>query len=470
MLKTFTITASAGTGGSITPNGAVVVNCGADQSFTIAADPCYDIADVLVDGVSQGPVTSYTFTDVQAAHTIAATFVLKTFTITASAGTGGSISPNGAVVVNCGADQGFTIAAGSLLRHRRRGGRRRLRGSGHELHLHQRPGGPHDRGDLRAQDLHDHGLGRDGRVDQPSGAVVVNCGADQGFTIAADPCYDIADVLVDGVSVRGRSRATPSPTSRRPTPSRPPSCSRPSRITASAGTGGSISPDGAVVVNCGADQSFTIAPDPCYDVADVLVDGVSVGPVTSYTFTNVQAAHTIAATFVLKTFTITASAGTGGSITPNGAVVVNCGADQSFTITPDPCYDVADVLVDGVSVGPVTSYTFTNVQADHTIAATFVLKTFTITASAGTGGSISPDGAVVVNCGADQSFTIAADPCYDVADVLVDGVSVGAGHELHLHQRPGGPHHRGDLRAQDLHHHGLGRDGRVDQPEWRGAW
>jgi hypothetical protein len=69
--------------------------------------------------------------------------------------------------------------------------------------------------------------------------------------------------------------------------------------------------------------------------------------------------------------TITATAGPGGSIAPSGAVTVKNGEDQTFAITPGPGYQVADVLVDGSSVGPVTSYTFSRVTADHTIAASF---------------------------------------------------------------------------------------------------
>src|SRR5207249_10532987 len=116
---------------------------------------------------------------------------------------------------------------------------------------------------------------------------------------------------------------------------------------------------------------FRISPDGCHAIADVLVDGVSVGAVSSYTFTNVSANHTIAASFTLKTYTVVASAGPNGSISPNGSVSVNCGASQTFTIAGDVCYSVADVLVDGVSVGAVSSYTFTNVTANHTIAASF---------------------------------------------------------------------------------------------------
>ncbi|MCH8170308.1 MAG: T9SS type A sorting domain-containing protein [Bacteroidetes bacterium] len=74
--------------------------------------------------------------------------------------------------------------------------------------------------------------------------------------------------------------------------------------------------------------------------------------------------------------TITSSVGANGSIDPVGAVSVNNGVDQSFTITPNTGYLVADVLVDGNSVGAVTSYTFTNVLTDHTISATFKISSF----------------------------------------------------------------------------------------------
>lgn len=73
------------------------------------------------------------------------------------------------------------------------------------------------------------------------------------------------------------------------------------------------------------------------------------------------------------TWTITASAGLHGAISPSGAVVVEDGTDQGFLITADPGYQIADVLVDGVSVGAVASYLFTTVSASHTIAASFVL-------------------------------------------------------------------------------------------------
>ena len=346
----FTISATAGLGGSITPGGPISVSSGSNQSFTIAPDSCYGIADVLVDGVSVGAVTNYTFNSVTANHTIEASFILDSFTITASAGVGGSISP--------------------------------------------------------------------------LGEVTVNCGADPSFTITPDSCYGVADVLVDGVSVGVVTSYTFNDVMASHTIEAsfaPVSFT----ITASAGAGGSISPLGAVTVNCAADPSFTIAPDSCYGVADVLVDGVSVGAVTNYTFNDVMASHTIEASFAPVSFTITASAGAGGSISPLGAVAVNCAADQSFTIAPDSCYGVADVLVDGASVGAVTNYTFTDVMANHTIEASFALDDFIITASAGIGGSISPTGNIAVSCNGNQSFTVTPDSNNVVLNVIVDGIPVG---------------------------------------------
>ena len=146
-------------------------------------------------------------------------------------------------------------------------------------------------------------------------------------------------------------------------------------LVPTAGANGSISPGSTVVVSHGMSQTFTITHAAGYSVKDVLVDGKSVGAVTSYTFPNTSACHRIAATFEVISntgkYTITASAGLGGSISPFGKVMVNKGAGQVFTIKPNAYYAVKNVLVDGASVGAVTSYTFPNVQANHKIYASF---------------------------------------------------------------------------------------------------
>ncbi|MBI5376937.1 MAG: hypothetical protein HZA77_16005 [Candidatus Schekmanbacteria bacterium] len=75
-----------------------------------------------------------------------------------------------------------------------------------------------------------------------------------------------------------------------------------------------------------------------------------------------------------QTFTITASAGSGGSIAPKGQVKVNSGESTTFTITPKKGYKISKVKVDGVSSDGSETYTFTNITKNHTISATFEKK------------------------------------------------------------------------------------------------
>jgi hypothetical protein len=142
-------------------------------------------------------------------------------------------------------------------------------------------------------------------------------------------------------------------------------------IVSSAGANGVISPNGTTTVPQGNNQTYTITPNTNYKIASLTIDGTSTTATSTYTFTNVQANHTISATFTPITYSIFSSAGTYGSISPVLTNIVNAGANKSYTITASSTNAVADVLVDGISVGATTSYTFINVQANHTISATF---------------------------------------------------------------------------------------------------
>jgi hypothetical protein len=77
------------------------------------------------------------------------------------------------------------------------------------------------------------------------------------------------------------------------------------------------------------------------------------------------------ATTPTATYTITASTGTNGTVTPSGATTVAQGASQSYTITPGAGYAIATLVIDGTTVATSATHTFTNVQANHTISATF---------------------------------------------------------------------------------------------------
>ena len=160
-------------------------------------------------------------------------------------------------------------------------------------------------------------------------------------------------------------------------------------LAASAGAGGSITPSGTVSVVQGASQGFSIAPATGYHIEDVLVDAGSVGAVASYDFSGVSANHTIAASFALNTYTIDASAGANGSITPGGAVTVSHGASQGFAIRPATGYHVLALTVDGGAVPADTIYTFSDVTAGHSIGATFSADQYALAVSAVGGGTVS---------------------------------------------------------------------------------
>jgi len=200
-------------------------------------------------------------------------------------------------------------------------------------------------------------------------------------------------------------------------------------ITASAGANGSVTPTGAIEVGQGADQTFTWSPNANYRVDEVLIDGVPglVAPAAgTYTFTNVQANHSIRVTFTQANAVITSTAGAGGTIAPLGNQTVPIGGNQTYTITANNNYRIDTVLVDGVNDPTAVAsgtYTFTDVQANHTIDATFVVNAFKITASAGANGTVTPSGDTWVAQGTNQVFTITPSAGYHVLDVLVDGVS-----------------------------------------------
>jgi YD repeat-containing protein len=99
--------------------------------------------------------------------------------------------------------------------------------------------------------------------------------------------------------------------------------------------------------------------------------------------------------YIIETRTITASAGTGGSISPSGTVAVNYGSSPAFTIIPNTGYAISNVVVDNTSQGAISTYTFNNVTTNHTINATFAFNAVMV---------MSPNGGEVIPSGG--SFTI----------------------------------------------------------------
>ncbi|MBE3140347.1 MAG: hypothetical protein IMZ53_07180, partial [Thermoplasmata archaeon] len=348
--RVYTIIASSGSGGTISPAGSIPVNYENYKNFTIAPTTGYHIQDVLVDSTSIGAISYYNFTNVNNNHTIHALFGINSYTITASAGSGGTIIP--------------------------------------------------------------------------SGTVTVNYGDYKNFTIAPNTGYHIVDVLVDSSSF-GRVNwynFTNIETSHTISVS---FAIDQYTITASAGVGGSITPSGEISATHGEDVLFTITSNIGYHILNVVVDSVSQGAISSYTFYAVTINHTITASFEINQYTIVASAGPDGTITPSGIIPILYDGYQNFTITANSGCHIEDVLVDSVSMSARQWYNFTNVIANHTIAASFTINTYTITASAGAGGSITPSGTIIVNYNSYKNFTIAPNTGHHIQNVLVDSISVG---------------------------------------------
>ena len=204
-------------------------------------------------------------------------------------------------------------------------------------------------------------------------------------------------------------------------------------ISASAGSGGSISPSGSITKNAGEDQAFTTTPNANYVVNQWSVDsGVVQTGGASYTLYNIQAGHNVQVTFTYAPtqYTINASAGSGGSISPSGSITKNAGEDQAFTATPNANYVVNQWSVDsGVVQTGGASYTLYNIQAGHSVQVTFTYAPtqYTISASAGSGGAISPSGDFAKSAGSDQTFTASPNASYMVNQWLLDGVVVQTG-------------------------------------------
>lgn len=200
-------------------------------------------------------------------------------------------------------------------------------------------------------------------------------------------------------------------------------------LTASAGSGGTISPSGVVVAAQGANKSFVIKPDAGYHIDSLIVDGSSVSSDTLFMFSNIQGNHSIRVVFAINSYTIMATAGNNGTISPSGSIAINHNQSQAFSFFPSNGYMIDSVWVDQNFIGSPSSYTFTQVQSNHSILVKFKqspMPTFIIMASAGTGGTISPSGSVVVNQNDSSHFIITPDISHFTDSVIVDGIHVGA--------------------------------------------
>ena len=129
---------------------------------------------------------------------------------------------------------------------------------------------------------------------------------------------------------------------------------------------------------------------------------------------------------------VTATSGEGGAIDPAGTTLVKKGTSKTFNVVPATGYEVANVVVDGTDLGPISYYTFERVGTDHTISATFQkaqaggeIAIFSVlTTVAGEGGAVQPAGQTKVATGEAVNVTFVPDEGYQLASVKVNGRKV----------------------------------------------
>src|SRR3989344_6741390 len=181
-------------------------------------------------------------------------------------------------------------------------------------------------------------------------------------------------------------------------------------ITTSSGSNGTVTPAGTTTKNYGTSQTYTIAPSNSnYRINNVLIDNeIGVGAVSSYTFSNITANHSISATFALKTYTVTATAGSGGTISPSSRTV-NAGSATTFTVTPNTGYYISSVTgTQSCGNGSLSGNIYTagtginGISEDCTVTAKFGINTYTITTSSGSNGTVTPAGTTTKNYGTSQ--------------------------------------------------------------------
>ncbi len=347
-IKTYTVETEANEGGTITET--AVYDCGTDVVINITPDACHTLDSVMVDTTVMTDVTEVSFNALDTNHTVMAYFSMKTYAITASVNDtlGGTITPTD--TFDCGERPTYEITAND--------------------------------------GYHIDSVMVDG----------VYQGAIGSYTFSSlDADHEIMAVFAKDLH----------------------------HLTAYANAGVRIEPVADTTVEHGTDFTFyfTIV-DTCYEIENVTVDGESIGAVDSVAFDSVITDHVVNVTTTLKTYTITATAMEGGTITPAGALTVECGGTQSFSITPAVGYTLDSVMVDSENVGEVYNYVFSDVHEDHTIEVFFSAidtQTYTIHAEAGEHGTITPEGDSTVVRGSSVTYVFTADEYYSIDSVIVDG-------------------------------------------------
>lgn len=388
-VESYDITATAGEGGTITAeglaDGKVSVTEGESATFTIAANDGYEVSDVKVDGTSVGKRTSYTFENVDAAHTIEATFAFTNYTAAnpfefpTTKGTTKTLEAEYATTITeaCGATEWRCevnseawASNGKYINSLNKTStgadsvayayNAPVAGT-YKVTVTYRSGSDTNKLAWSEQD----GKITAGQVATPNSKVnnvlqaktvefnmvVTTAGAGTLVFTAPDgdsPQTDKFDIEL--VKLADEADLTELQTA----------------IT-----------NAEAILNAADKDKYSAAA--LVELQKLVNAGKQLTTASSQADVDAKKAEITAKIADIQTqFTITATAGNGGKIAPTGATNVYKGTSKAFTITPNDGYHVDSLTVDGTAVDVVTEYTFSDVTANHTIAVTFAKDAMTV--------------------------------------------------------------------------------------------
>jgi len=369
------ITATAGVGGKIEPSGEINVNRGASQEFKLIPDDGYAIDQIIVNGNNIDSVkNSYTLNNVIKDSTINVTFI-KAYKITVISNEGGNIEPSGDIIVKEHSSQVFTVTPDEDYAIEK------IIVDGHvysdEIISFEGIISNHDIKVVFTKKKYSitSSSSAGGKI-SPIGMNLVSYGDDIEFTITPVTGFRVKEVLINGKEVQIvnnkytftniTNNATIHVNFEKLT----------YIITSTYGSNGSIDPSGEIEVSYGTLFSrFRIKPNTGYIIDSVIVDGIKIDTTPDiYTFWMIDDNHKITASFKeVAKYHITSSVygGVGGTINPVGDVIVKGGEDQIFYIKTEAGYELIDVIINNVSIGPVEKYIFLNIGSNHSIQTKF---------------------------------------------------------------------------------------------------
>ncbi|RPH38935.1 MAG: hypothetical protein EHM87_24905, partial [Burkholderiales bacterium] len=191
-------------------------------------------------------------------------------------------------------------------------------------------------------------------------------------------------------------------------------------LICSSTEGGSVTQpgEGTFLYGNSTDVNITATPDTHFHFVNwtgtgVVADKVA-NPNSVSTTIRMDNAYTLVANFSIDTYLVTANAGANGTVDPT-SIFKDYGSSQIFTATPATGYTVDKWQLDDADVqSGGTTYTLSTITAGHTVVVNFKILTYTISASAGTNGSIDPAGDITKDYGSSQLFTATPDTGYEV--------------------------------------------------------